>query len=38
MQNYLNLLPMPNYTSDADLAISKGTYNYVYQESLHVPK
>ena len=38
MQNYLNLLPMPNYTTDADVAISKGTYNYVFQESLHVPK
>ena len=38
MQNYLNLLPLPNYTSPADLAISKGSYNYIYQESLNVPK
>jgi hypothetical protein len=38
MQNYLNLLPQPNYTTAADLAVSKGAYNYVYQESLNVPK
>jgi len=38
LQNYLNLLPLPNYTTAADLAVSKGTYNYIYQESLHVPK
>jgi hypothetical protein len=38
MQNYLNLLPLPNYISPADLAISGGTYNRIYQESLNVPK
>jgi hypothetical protein len=38
MRNYLNLLPLPNYTSAADLAVSKGTYNYIFQESLSVPK
>lgn len=38
MVNYLNLLPLPNYTSAADLAVSKGTYNYIFQESLNVPK
>lgn len=38
MQNYLNLLPLPNYASAADLAISKGSYNYIYQESIKVPK
>ncbi len=38
MQNYLNLLPLPNYTSPADLAVSKGSYNYIFQESLNVPK
>jgi len=38
MQNYLNLLPLPNYTSAADLLVSKGSYNYIYQESLNVPK
>ncbi|HEY3836723.1 MAG TPA: carboxypeptidase regulatory-like domain-containing protein [Bryobacteraceae bacterium] len=38
MQNYLNLLPMANFTSAQDLAVSKGAYNYVYQESLNVPK
>lgn len=38
MQNYLNLLPLPNYTSAADLAVSKGAYNYIFQESLNVPK
>ena len=37
-QNYLNLLPIPNYTSAADQAIAKGQYNYLYQESLNVPK
>src|SRR5215471_4612925 len=35
MQNYLNLLPAPNAL---DYAITKGAYNYTYQESLHVPK
>jgi hypothetical protein len=34
-QNYLNLLPLPNFTNTA---ISGGNYNYVYQESLNVPK
>jgi hypothetical protein len=38
MQNYLNLLPMPNYTTPQDLAVSKGAYNYLFQESLTVPK
>jgi hypothetical protein len=38
LQNYLNLLPLPNFTTPADNAISKGTYNYVFQESLNVPK
>ena len=38
MQNYLNLLPLPNYTSAPDLAVSKGAYNYIFQESLNVPK
>jgi hypothetical protein len=38
MQNYLNLLPLPNYTSPADLATSKGSYNYIFQESINVPK
>ena len=38
MQSYLNLLPLPNFVTPADLAISKGAYNYIYQESLHVPK
>lgn len=37
-QNYLNLLPMPNYTTAQDLAVSKGAYNYVFQESINVPK
>src|SRR5205823_5291102 len=37
-QNYLILLPLPNYTSQADQLIAKGQYNYVYQESLNVPK
>jgi hypothetical protein len=35
MQNYLNLLPLPNAL---DYGVTKGTYNYTYQESLHVPK
>ena len=35
MQNYLNLLPLPNYFNTA---ISGGNYNYIYQESLNVPK
>ena len=35
MQNYLNLLPLPNFL---DTAISGGNYNYFYQESLNVPK
>jgi hypothetical protein len=38
MQNYLNLLPLPNFITPADLAVSKGSYNYIYQESLNVPK
>jgi hypothetical protein len=38
LQNYLKLLPEPNYTSAADIATSKGQYNYLFQESLHVPK
>lgn len=38
MQNYLNLLPMPNFVTPTDLAISKGSYNYIFQESLTVPK
>lgn len=38
MQNYLNLLPAPNFLSTADLALSKGAYNYIFQESLNVPK
>lgn len=38
MQNYLKLLPEPNYTTAADLAVSKGQYNYLFQESLNVPK
>jgi hypothetical protein len=38
MTNYLNLLPLPNYVSAANLATSKGAYNYIYQESLNVPK
>ncbi len=38
MVNYLKLLPEPNYTSAADLAVSKGQYNYLFQESLNVPK
>ena len=38
MQNYLNLLPMPNFVTPTDLAISKGSYNYIFQESLNVPK
>jgi hypothetical protein len=35
MQNYLNLLPAPNAL---DYGVTKGAYNYTYQESLHVPK
>ena len=38
MQNYLNLLPLPNYTSAQDLAASKGAYNYIFRESINVPK
>jgi hypothetical protein len=38
MQNYLNLFPLPNFVSPANLLVSKGSYNYIYQESLHVPK
>ena len=34
-QAYLNLLPSPNY---GNTAISGGNYNYVFQESLNVPK
>ena len=35
MQNYLKLFPEPNFLN---YAVSKGAYNYIYQESLHVPK
>lgn len=35
MQNYLNLLPLPNFFNRA---ISGGNYNYYYQESLKIPK
>ncbi|MCU1234701.1 MAG: TonB-dependent receptor, plug, partial [Candidatus Solibacter sp.] len=35
MQAYLNLLPSPNY---GNTAISGGNYNYIFQESLNVPK
>ena len=35
MQNYLNLLPQPNFFNTA---VSGGNYNYFYQESLNVPK
>jgi hypothetical protein len=35
MQKYLNLLPLPNYLN---YAVTAGTYNYIFQESLHVPK
>jgi hypothetical protein len=35
MQNYLNLLPVPN---SLNFAVTKGAYNYTYQESLEVPK
>ncbi len=38
MQNYLNLLPTPNFVSAQNLLTSAGAYNYVYQESLNVPK
>ncbi len=38
MQSYLNLLPMPNFTSPENLLVSKGAYNYQFQESLTVPK
>lgn len=38
LQNYLKLFPEPNFTSASDLLISKGTYNYTFQESLNVPK
>jgi hypothetical protein len=34
-QNYLNLLPLPNFSNTA---VSGGNYNYVFQESLRVPK
>ncbi|MGA2271627.1 MAG: carboxypeptidase regulatory-like domain-containing protein [Bryobacteraceae bacterium] len=34
-QNYLNLLPLPNFLNTA---VSAGNYNYYYQESLNVPK
>lgn len=37
-QNYLNLLPLPNYISAANQLVAKGQYNYVFQESLNVPK
>ncbi len=35
MQSYLNLLPSPNF---GNTAISGGNYNYIFQESLNVPK
>ena len=38
LQKYLNLLPAPNFLTTTDNAISKGAYNYVFQESLNVPK
>jgi hypothetical protein len=38
LQNYLNLLPVPNFLSAADNAVSKGAYNYIFQESINVPK
>jgi hypothetical protein len=38
MKNYLNLLPLPNFVSDQNLRVSNGNYNYVFQESLNVPK
>jgi hypothetical protein len=38
MVNYLNLLPLPNYVTATDLGVSKGAYNYIFQESLNVPK
>jgi hypothetical protein len=38
MRNYLGLLPEPNFISPSNLAVSKGAYNYVYQESIVVPK
>ena len=34
-QNYLNLLPLPNFFNPA---ISNNNYNYIFQESLNVPK
>jgi hypothetical protein len=34
-ENYLNLLPLPNFFNTA---VSGGNYNYTYQESLNVPK
>ncbi len=38
LQKYLNLLPLPNFTTAADNITSKGAYNYIFQESLTVPK
>jgi hypothetical protein len=38
LQNYLNLLPAANYLTPQNLATSAGAYNYIYQESLNVPK
>ncbi len=35
MKTYLNLLPLPNFFNNA---VSGGNYNYVFQESLNVPK
>lgn len=35
LQNYLNLLPLPNFLN---YGVTSGAYNYIYQESLHVPK
>ncbi|MBV8903979.1 MAG: carboxypeptidase regulatory-like domain-containing protein, partial [Acidobacteriia bacterium] len=34
-QAYLNLLPLPNFSNTA---ISNGQYNYIFEESLNVPK
>src|SRR5262249_23013771 len=34
-QNYLNLLPLPNAF---DTSLTKYQYNYIYQESVNVPK
>ena len=37
MQNYLNLLPEPNFPRRRCRRL-QGAYNYIYQESLNVPK